>query len=93
VLVIACFASACATTTGSSRVRDGVRDIEGNQLPPYALGTTTEPVVEVHCPDGRSYLVVTDPPSYLYGARFGTVIRFMRPGIGDVCDRILASRP
>jgi hypothetical protein len=92
VLVIACFAAGCATTT-RSRVRDGVRDIDGNALPPYALGTTTEPVLEVHCSDGRSYLVVTDPPSYLYGARFGTVIRFMRSGIGDVCDRILASRP
>lgn len=90
-LVIACFATACAAT-GSSRVRDGVRDIDGNPLPPYALGTTTEPVLEVHCSDGRGYLVVTDPPSYLYGARFGTVIRFVQPSVGGVCDRILASR-
>lgn len=86
ILTIAC-ASACATASSSR-----VRDVDGNPLPPYAFADSSAPVLKVRCADGRGYLVVTDPPPFLYGARFGQIIRLVHRDPATVCDRILASR-
>jgi hypothetical protein len=86
LLTLAGLASACAAS--SSRVRD----IDGNPLPPYAFATATDPVLKVRCADGRGYLVVRNPPPYMYGARFGQIIRLVQRNENGVCDRILASR-
>jgi len=88
-LLVACagLVSACATASASR-----VRDLDGNPLPPYAFASTAAPVLKVRCADGHGYLVIQDPPSYLYGARFGEVIRLVQRDQVGVCDRILASR-
>jgi hypothetical protein len=86
VLALACGATACAAATPSR-----VRDLDGNPLPPYALGDTAGPVFKVRCPDGHGYLVLTDVPPELYRARLGTTYRFVEPTIAGVCDRIRAS--
>jgi hypothetical protein len=86
VLAIACVAAACAGTT-----RSRVRDLDGNPLPPYALGDTASPVFKVQCPDGHGYLVLSDVPAELYSAGLSATYRFEQPGLAGVCDRILAS--
>jgi len=86
-LATACLVSACATGSTSR-----VRDIDGNPLPPYAFADSSDPVLKVRCSDGRGYLVVTNPPTYMYGARFAEVIRLVHRDPATVCDRILASR-
>lgn len=83
----ACLASACATASASR-----VRDLDGNPLPPYAFASTSKPVIKVRCADGNGYLVVQDAPPYLYGMRFGDVIRIAQRDETGVCDRILTSR-
>ena len=87
LIAIASLATACATASSSR-----VRDIDGNPLPPYAFATATDPVLKVRCADGRGYLVVRNPPAYMYGARFGQIIRLVQRDESGVCDRILASR-
>jgi hypothetical protein len=87
LLAIASLGSACATASPSR-----VRDLDGNPLPPYAFATATDPVLKVRCADGHGYLVVRNPPSYMYGARFGQIIRLVQRDETGVCDRILSSR-
>ena len=87
LIAIAGLATACATATSSR-----VRDLDGNPLPPYAFATATDPVLKVRCADGHGYLVVRNPPAYMYGARFGQIIRLVQRDESGVCDRILASR-
>jgi hypothetical protein len=87
LMTIAGLASACASASSSR-----VRDIDGNPLPPYAFARATEPVLKVRCADGRGYLVIRNPPPYMYGARYGQIIRLVQRNEAGVCDRILASR-
>jgi len=87
LLAVIGLASACASATSSR-----VRDLDGNPLPPYAFATATDPVLKVRCADGHGYLVVRNPPPYMYGARFGQIIRLVQRDETGVCDRILSSR-
>ena len=87
LVAIVSLASACASATASR-----VRDLDGNPLPPYAFAQATDPVLKVRCADGHGYLVVRNPPAYMYGARFGQIIRLVQRDETNVCDRILSSR-
>src|SRR5262245_57626441 len=68
-----------------------VRDLDGRPLPASSMGEYG-PVERVRCSDGHEYLVLTEPPPpFLRGASVGSVLRFARPDLATVCNRILAS--
>jgi hypothetical protein len=88
-IVALAFCTAACAASGPERVRD----IDGKVLPPSAVTEAAGPVYTMHCSDGNTYMVVTNPLPFFIGPRVGNVLRARQKSVDDVCDRILARGP